>query len=151
MRRVCHRAASTWKVSLGDIIFNCGEVPSPPQMYVVVSGALRYTLIDGHGATVLEGQWVSEATLWTRWVHCGMLTAACDCRLYSINADEFQGISVQFQHSGFQPSDYAADFVKALDQCEVPSDLPIGMEEKIRNSDRSPHGTESHKQPLRRT
>jgi len=129
MRRVCHRAAAQWHVSAGDVIFDCGEVPSPAQMYVIVMGHMRYILPNGDGAMLAHSNWLSEAALWIRWVHCGALRAAANSRLCTINAQDFQDIVAQFKHHGFQPSDYAADFVKALAKCDIPSDLPIGTEE----------------------
>lgn len=43
IRRVCHSAMSISFTSIGDIIFNKGEIPARPRMFIVTAGALQYS------------------------------------------------------------------------------------------------------------
>merc|ERR1711972_333280 len=55
-------------------------------MYFVCSGALQYVSIGGTVTIVQAVQWISEATLWTPWMHMGVLTATSECRLVTLDA-----------------------------------------------------------------
>merc|ERR1719346_612280 len=107
MLRVCHYAASMLMVSEGDIVFFTGETPIEPKMYIVCSGTLEYTSIQGQMTVVSVGMWIAEATLWVQWMHRGHLAASSNyCRLCVIDAIKFQGIVCQFEHIGFDPRVY---------------------------------------------
>lgn len=140
MRKVCHSAMQMSAVSLGDIIFNVGESPSQPKMYIVSRGKLSYTAaLSGETTAVEVGQWVSEPTLWVQWVHRGTLSAMADCRLFSLLAGEFQTIVGHFEHVGFDPRIYAQAFVECLNDADIDvTDLQMDtMSEKLkRNSAR---------------
>lgn len=118
MRKVCHSGTSTQVVSSGDVIFNAGEIPAKPKMYFVTSGTLQYESMSGMETEVDTGNYVAEATLWTPWMHRGMLTASSDCRLCVLDSKKFQEIAGSFHHSmvdpEIDPRAYAADFVSAL-------------------------------------
>jgi hypothetical protein len=118
MRKVCHLATRFEIVSTGDIIFNAGEVPTQPVMYIVVYGELIY---DCHGieTEVNVGTSISEATLWTQWMHRGVLTATSDCRLCLLDSKEFQNIAGNFHHMDFNPRTYANGFVNALNAMDI--------------------------------
>mmetsp|Transcript_63911 Transcript_63911/g.111362 ORF Transcript_63911/g.111362 Transcript_63911/m.111362 type:complete len:360 (+) Transcript_63911:2-1081(+) len=125
MRKVCHYATRLSRVSCGDIIFSQGEIPAHPRMIFVVSGECRYR--DDFGSVpIMANMWVSEATLWTRWMHLGTLTATAESRLCYVEAKTFQEIAIQFSHSDFDPRSYAQEFVATLnaEKAHV-SDLPI--------------------------
>merc|ERR1712150_280877 len=79
------------------------------------------------GVTVVEAvQWVSEATLWTPWMHMGSLTAITESRLIVIDSRHFQDIVAQFDHPDFDPRVYADEFVDALNSSkEEITDLPL--------------------------
>lgn len=128
LSRVCHNAMSISLVSGGDVIFYSSEIPSPPRMYIVLSGSLRYVTPSGDRVTVNEGEWVSEATLWTTWVHRGVLTAFRDCRLCILDAAKFQSIVTLFEHGNFDPRAYGGQFIQALNQCDDITDLALGVE-----------------------
>lgn len=126
MRKICHYAVSINLVSAGDIIFNPGEALVRPKMFFVNNGLLQYTSFSGRRFLISDGQWLSEQTLWTDWVHRGTLRALEDSRLRVLDASEFQVIVSQFQHvDTFDPRVYAQDFVAQLNNMpgEI-TDLP---------------------------
>jgi len=118
MRRVCHFAMSLADLSPGDIVFNAGENPSPPRMYVVVEGELNYKSVFEYDETIEKGQCIAEGTLWTSWIHMGTLVAKCPVRICKLDSAEFRKIVTRFQHDGsdFNPCRYASTFVEALQQ-----------------------------------
>jgi len=131
MRKVCHSCMTMTTVSVGDILFNAGEIASKPKMLLINHGILTY--VFGSSAnpqkTGLEkGHWVCEASLWVPWVHRGMLTATKDSSMYELNGVEFQSIVSSFEHSaGFDPMKYAIRFLDELNSLpkEEVSDLPL--------------------------
>lgn len=123
MRKVCHTCVKVTLVSAGDVIFNAGELSSKPQMYLVLSGTAQYVSERGKITTVEQGHWISEAVLWTLWMHRGNLTVTSDGRLCAVDALQFHAIASQFQHRDFSPKVYAGDFVKRLNEEVEPSDL----------------------------
>merc|ERR1740121_1077487 len=114
IRKVCHQAMEKVNVSLGDTIFNIGEIPSKPKMLIVMSGQLLYTPMVGAKGNVNEGQWISEAPLWVNWVHRGLLVAVHDSHLCALSVKEFHTIAEQFEHTDFNPRDYAYKFAEGL-------------------------------------
>merc|ERR1719375_2025918 len=77
---------------------------------------------DGHAL------WISEAVLWTTWVHLGVLTAMTECRFLCVDAKSFQSIAGAFDHRGFDPRVYASSFIEMLnEESVIPllSDLPV--------------------------
>jgi len=133
MRKVCHRSTSMSLVSSNDIIFNAGELPLNPKMCWVCNGTLSYFSMTEQEFLVKEGDWISEGVLWTPWMHRGSLRANADCRLCELDARSFQDIVGQFDHGEFDPKDYAAHFVRKLNdhQGEV-TDLHVKfLEEEV--------------------
>lgn len=129
MRKVCHCCASMTPVFVGDVIFNAGEAPRPPKMYFVASGMQEYFTIGGNQVTVREGMWLSEATLWTSWVHRGGLRVKMDSQLCEFSAERFQDIVGDSDFSLFDPRSYAEAFVKLLNTYDGGiSDLPFPRE-----------------------
>mmetsp|Transcript_153113 Transcript_153113/g.293223 ORF Transcript_153113/g.293223 Transcript_153113/m.293223 type:complete len:862 (-) Transcript_153113:33-2618(-) len=127
MRKVCHSATDMTSVSPGDLVFTNGEMPSAPMMYFVVSGGLQYTTVNGEVNKVAPGDCLSEASLWTPWMHRGDLEAFRECRLCTIDAKQFAKIVCQFEHAGFDPRDRAADFVRKLNTLDEDiTDLDYG-------------------------
>jgi len=111
MRKVCHSATALELVSASDILFHAGERPDNPRMYIVVDGRFEYVPLDGEISYVKAGQWIAEASLWTEWVHAGILKACEDCRIIQIDARKFRSIVCQFSHSDFDPCEYAQKFI----------------------------------------
>merc|ERR1712113_39607 len=123
-KRVCHTAMSMMLVATGDVIFHAGEIPTKPRMYIVNNAFLNYRQFSqDHHEVVEEGSWIAEAVLWIVWTHRGMLTAAHDCCLYPLDAEEFQGIASHFEYGDdFDPRIYAEsliNYLNSLDQSAV--------------------------------
>lgn len=114
MKKVCHRAMSMLQVSCGDILFSPGETALQPRMFFVISGGLHYVAASADVFVVEERTWISEAVIWTTWMHRGQLTAQRECRLCIIEAPAFQQVVSKFEHPDFDPRYYAAAFVKDL-------------------------------------
>merc|ERR1712113_628027 len=126
MRQLCHLAVSNAMYSRGDIAFCEGEVPVCPQMLISLSGRMQYVRGYAPPEELREMQPVSEATLWTRWVHRGTLRMVTVCDMMALDAQKFQTIATQLRcHGSFPPEAYARDFVELLSSSghEVISDL----------------------------
>eukprot|EP00929_Paragymnodinium_shiwhaense_P079396 TRINITY_DN41327_c0_g1_i1.p1 TRINITY_DN41327_c0_g1~~TRINITY_DN41327_c0_g1_i1.p1 ORF type:complete len:917 (-),score=196.65 TRINITY_DN41327_c0_g1_i1:78-2828(-) len=117
MRKVCHRAMKIISVTTGDIIFEAGETPQEPKMYILLKGLMQYLSIGGRAHTVNEKDWMAEATLWTQWMHLGRAKATVDCQLCTVESKKFQDIVSQFEHPDFNPRLYAKEFVTDLNDC----------------------------------
>merc|ERR1719215_2477333 len=105
-------------VSQGDVVFHTGEVPKQPKMYIICNGSCTYNSHTGTATHVSEGHWVAEASLWTQWMHRGVLTANANGRFCTVDAKLFQEIIGQFEHMDFDPTDYAAESVSRLNHYE---------------------------------
>jgi len=136
MRKVCHIAMSTLLISTGDVVFNAGEIPQFPKMYVVCSGTLEYIPLSGNVIEVFAAHWLSEAVLWTPWMHRGVLKATSEGRLCLLDAMRFQEIVGCFDHTPQQidPKHYACNYVKHLNalldlnQLDKITDMPNNEE-----------------------
>lgn len=122
MRRVCTLAISTATVVKGDIIFEEGEQPEHPAMYILADGSTVYLSYSGQTAKLRNegfvfnmGHYISEAALWTTWVHMGTLKASDPqvCMLI-LDAYKFQQLAMDFLHTDMDPKVYANNFVKML-------------------------------------
>lgn len=126
MKPICHRAMSMLLLSSTDIVFNSGEEPAEPKMYIVVSGSLEYTDSYGEVAPVGERRYLAEAVLWTHWKHRGTLTAVSDAKLAMLDAQGFRDICQRFMRrseAALRIVRYASDFVDELNKQEFKSDL----------------------------
>eukprot|EP00439_Symbiodinium_sp_Y106_P069107 s2396_g11.t2 len=83
-----------------EVVFTVGE--SCSMMYVIISGQSQYAAQlppprDSPAGTpgtqvrktLQSGQWLSEAALWTGWVHRGELRTLCDCLFFGLEAGRF--------------------------------------------------------------
>lgn len=135
MQKVCHTAITTLLVSAGDIIFNEGEIPVHPMMYIICSGVYNYESIEGVCEELGSKQWLTEAALWTAWMHRGTFTAMSDGRVCALDAAQFQDITNHFDHPVFHPRAYAQVFVQELNRLINKdlsvTDLALGVEEEL--------------------
>jgi hypothetical protein len=137
MRKVCHEAMSALLIASGDVIFNAGEMPSFPKMYIVCSGTLEYIPLSGQVVEVHQEHWLSEACLWTRWMHRGVLKTTTEGRLGVLDATKFQLIVATFDQGELDARRYATAFVKYLnnlidmEELEKITDMPLGEEDRI--------------------
>lgn len=126
MRPICHRAMSMLLLSSTDIIFNLGEEPSEPKMYIVVSGTLEYTDSYGEVTAVGERRHLAEAVLWTNWKHRGTLAAVSDVKLAMLDAQNFHDLCQRFMRrseAALKILGYATQFIDELNKSEFKSDL----------------------------
>lgn len=115
MKRVCHSCVREIALSYGDILFSIGDAADG--MYWVKSGLLRY-LPENHDGSTLEdakhGDWLSEASLWTRWAHVG--EAICQTRtvVVVLEAEEFCRVAKAARSFKARPARYAELYVRHL-------------------------------------
>jgi len=114
MRKICHFATDMQLFSRGDVVFSVGEILKEPKAHIFHEGKMRYVNMNGEVEEICTEQWITEQTLWTKWMHRGVLTALDDCRLYSLEASKFIDIVTQFEHMGFNPRAYAHAYVSDL-------------------------------------
>lgn len=134
MGKVCHTCVGLLLISRGDVVFNAGEIPTHPKMYIICSGSMVYREINGKEAQLGAGEWISEACLWCPWMHRGMFMGATECRLCLLDARKFQEIVGEFDHSDFEfdPKKYATDFVKSLNHSKNHvSDMPLSPDSQV--------------------
>lgn len=125
VRELCHEALQPMLVSLDEIVFCANEVCS--RMYIVISGHVQYcanvqqrdSANSGPALvrrTLHEGKWVSEAALWTGWVHRGELRAVTDCLLFALDASGFARVISSHKSAHAFAAAYARKFVEGLNR-----------------------------------
>jgi len=134
IQKICHQAMDTLLISTGDVVFNPGEIPDKPNMYVVCNGLLEYTCAGGVFPLYAEN-WLSEGALWTHWMHRGKLKAVTDGRVCALDSNRFSDIVRTFEHADFNPRFYAVQFVNALNKREDEhveiDDMEMGTEDEL--------------------
>jgi len=129
MRKVCHTAVSTKMFSRHDLVFSIGEIPHAPQMFFILHGHLEYT--NPTEAKLIrcsdKRPWISEAVLWTSWMHVGELTALTNCQLVLVDALAFHRVAGQYPIADIDLQAYAQRFVDELNVLQESqlSDMPI--------------------------
>merc|ERR1712046_298801 len=89
-------------------------------MYFVVSGRLTYTQsVDAGEVPVVSGEFFCEATLWTPWVHLGIMIAATDCQLVALNAASFREVVSHYPGQMAFPRNYGRAFVHGVNTCKT--------------------------------
>jgi len=125
VRELCHEALQPILKSPDDIVFSVNEACS--KMYVIISGHAQYIANihprdAGPGGqtqtrrTLHGGQWVSEAALWTSWVHRGELRAVTDCLLFAVDASGFASVISNHKSAHQFAASYARKFVEGLNR-----------------------------------
>lgn len=124
VRELCHEALQPMLKSPDEIVFSAGEVCS--RMYVVINGHVQYCANvqqrdGGAGPAVVRrtlhgGQWLSEAALWTGWVHRGELRAVTDCLLFALDASGFARVISSHKSAHAFAAAYARKFVEGLNR-----------------------------------
>lgn len=121
VRELCHEALRPMLRGPEEVVFFAGETCS--QMYVIVSGHAQYTFQprDGVGPpqvrrTLHGGQWLSEAALWTGWVHRGELRVVTDCLLFALDASGFARVISSHESAHRFAAAYARKFVEGLNR-----------------------------------
>jgi len=114
LRKLCSIAVKNVSLSRGDALFSPGA--SCTEMYIVVSGLLSYKQEHQGDAHELlrNGNWCSEAVLWTPWYHRGRMRSKQDSQLVAIDSSKFREVLTrEYQDMPF-PKIYGGAFVKAL-------------------------------------
>jgi len=125
VRELCHEAMQPMLKAPDEIVFCAGEVCS--RMYVVISGHVQYCANvqqrDAAGSapalvrrTLHGGKWLSEAALWTGWVHRGELRAVTDCLLFALDASGFARVISSHKSAHAFAAAYARRFVEGLNR-----------------------------------
>mmetsp|Transcript_18993 Transcript_18993/g.60294 ORF Transcript_18993/g.60294 Transcript_18993/m.60294 type:complete len:357 (-) Transcript_18993:62-1132(-) len=126
VRELCHEALQPMLKSPDEIVFCAGEACS--RMYVIVSGHALYSAsvqprdaAVGAGPaqvrrTLHGGQWLSEAALWTGWVHRGELRVVTDCLLFALDASGFARVISSHKLAHQFAAAYARKFVEGLNR-----------------------------------
>lgn len=88
--KVCHIAMSESVWVNNQDVFVSGNDAST--VFIVSAGRLHYSTVldDYHEHEVTKGAWVTEITLWLRWMHCGQLHAVSPCSLVQLASPKFQ-------------------------------------------------------------
>lgn len=126
VRELCHESLQPMLRGPDDIIFCAGEVCS--RMYVIINGHVQYCAsVQQRDApagsapalvkrTLHGGQWLSEAALWTGWVHRGELRGITDCLLVGLDATSFARIISSHKSAHAFAAAYARKFVEGLNR-----------------------------------
>jgi len=127
LRQLCHTALQEEPISPGLSLFLSGQPGH--RMRFVASGSLRYAPRSPSSCTALEsqrvvdGQWLSEAALWTLWQHRGNLFAASDGLILALLVDCFASVVRQHEVVHNDAAKYAAKFIEAMNSAAACSDL----------------------------
>lgn len=113
MLRICHDALSELVFAREDIIFCAGEAAK--HMLFVVDGQVLYRMRSTDERSMLhKSSWLSEACLWTAWLHVGTLTGSTECELLALDAISFGTIVREFPQTFGRVKAYAKRFVDHL-------------------------------------
>eukprot|EP00405_Crypthecodinium_cohnii_P033630 CAMPEP_0206532502 /NCGR_PEP_ID=MMETSP0325_2-20121206/4421_1 /ASSEMBLY_ACC=CAM_ASM_000347 /TAXON_ID=2866 /ORGANISM="Crypthecodinium cohnii, Strain Seligo" /LENGTH=337 /DNA_ID=CAMNT_0054028993 /DNA_START=28 /DNA_END=1038 /DNA_ORIENTATION=- len=126
VKELCQEALQPLLKAPDDVIFTAGEVCS--KMYVIISGHVQYcATVPQRDAppgsppaivkrTLRGGQWLSEAALWTGWVHRGELRAVTDSLLFALDAAGFARVISSHKSAHTYAAAYARKFVEGLNR-----------------------------------
>lgn len=131
IQHIVRQAVTIKNLAMGDTCFLNKQPASC--MYVVASGSLSYSHYGTYNRLqrsirVEKTVWVSEAVLWTPWVHVGTLQAVTECRLLSISEEQFGKVILTHVKPCEMAKTHANDFVNWLNNYkdEGLTDLPCG-------------------------
>merc|ERR1719446_937334 len=101
-------------------------------MYFIINGQLQYTFYERQRGSnraeetqsqrmLYSGEWLSEAALWTSWVHRGDLRVVCsalvsDCLLFALDASGFARVVSSHKAAHVTAAAYARKFVEGLNK-----------------------------------
>lgn len=129
IRELCREALQPLLRAPEEVVFLAGEQCC--RMYFVVSGQLQYTSYERPGLQrrspdeaqsqrmLCSGDWLSEAALWTSWVHRGDLRVVSshlvsDCLLFALDASGFARVVSGHKAAHVSAAAYARRFVEGL-------------------------------------
>jgi len=127
VRELCQEALQPMLKCPEEMVFFAGEQCS--QMYFVANGNLQYTMSQPREQdarrpqdaaylrrTLSSGQWLSEAALWTSWVHRGELRVITDSFLFALDASGFARVISSHKVAHVLAASYARKFVETLNR-----------------------------------
>jgi len=125
VRRLCQEALMPMLKAEGEMVFFAGELCS--RMYVIINGRAQYVASvqqqdsTNSGPALVKrvlhgGQWLSEAALWTSWVHRGDLRALTDCLFFALDASVFARVISAHKSAHSFAAAYARKFVEGLNR-----------------------------------
>merc|ERR1712232_392600 len=101
---ICSKTITRVGMAREDVLFCCGDVAS--HMHCVLEGKFCY--IQGTATEVVKQQWwISEAILWTSWIHLGDLQAIRESQLASIDAAGMAEVTNSYPQAWQLARDYA--------------------------------------------
>lgn len=91
----CWRAVEEVPLASGDVAFVGGQ--KAQCMFMVTFGYLDYIPSSSkHGeASVCNGEWSSEAVIWTKWVHQGQLQASVESKTATVDGAKFRKVLIE--------------------------------------------------------
>jgi len=132
IRMICHRAIDMLSLHSHDVLFSMFEASVKPKMFIVQTGTLQYSTSFGMCQKVTPKQWISEAVLWTHWIHRGTLKAKTESRILAIDSQQFGKLVSIYQTQEGHANKYAAKFVEALNETEICRISDIGNDSIVR-------------------
>jgi len=89
VQQVAAKALSLTSVSTSDVVFCSGALAS--KAFFIIAGTMRY-MKQGDDFDIQDVDpscWLSEAVLWTHWIHVGDLRATSPSRCMAVDASNF--------------------------------------------------------------
>jgi hypothetical protein len=119
IQKLCNKAMKHHSLATGDCVFHADDQAT--EMYVLILGKVNLTNADGSELepAVHPGDWVSEACLWTTWIHCGDLRTLSESTMVSINASLFGEVMCMHLESWLMAVKYAKQFLELLNQFDA--------------------------------
>eukprot|EP00933_Yihiella_yeosuensis_P027066 TRINITY_DN20993_c3_g1_i1.p1 TRINITY_DN20993_c3_g1~~TRINITY_DN20993_c3_g1_i1.p1 ORF type:complete len:316 (+),score=41.46 TRINITY_DN20993_c3_g1_i1:50-949(+) len=120
MQKICHQGIASVDVFEGDVIFHYGEAPEYPRMYTLNAGSLVYNNQDNVSTDLHGGAFISEAVIWSKWIHRGELLCKTKCNMLCFDSTIFAQLAGQTvlseDYPDADPRAYAAKFIQALNE-----------------------------------
>lgn len=85
-------------------------------MYFLEDGSCEYQRADLLPLSVWSGQWISEAALWTAWLHVGTLTAEIASQIVNFDAECLPQIMSSHPETWAMAHKFAEAFVRGLNE-----------------------------------
>jgi len=92
MRKLCHTALSTMRLSTDDVLFNTGEIAKV--MHFVISGKFEYKRPGRMADEVFPGDWICEMVLWRPWEYIGRAQAGTESSAMALDVSIFHQIII---------------------------------------------------------
>lgn len=122
---LCHEALLPMLRSPNHFVFGTGDACS--HMYIIISGHVQYSANVQRDAalggavqqvrrTLHGGQWLSEAALWTGWIHRGETRVITETLLFALDATQFAKVISSHKSAHAFAAAYARKFVEGLNR-----------------------------------